>query len=184
MLVARQPSLAVRYGTRQPLDCEIAGAPHEDERAAVCDELPQVGDAGLADAAAVLGTDRGGLVAVDDLARTLVSEDNRVELLAQSAGADLRVVDRAGPELVLLEHPPGPAFVHVAAGPRLIRGDARCVKRGGPWVGRGSGVQRHRRQAEFGRDRLHPALRYAADVYHGSRGATFVRSPGFRSRRS
>jgi hypothetical protein len=102
MLVARQAPFAVPYWNRQPLDCEIAGAPHHDERAALCDELPQVVDAGLADAATVFGTDRRGLVAVDDLARTLVGDDNRVELLAQGAGANLRVVDRTRLEFELL----------------------------------------------------------------------------------
>src|SRR5439155_23299601 len=66
------------------------------------------------------GTDRVRLEAVDDRARILVRDDDRVELLPQLARANIRVVNRRQGELVLLEHPARPALVHVAAGPRLI----------------------------------------------------------------
>ena len=88
------PFFRFRTGIGSSLDRQVAGVAHRDERAAVGDELLQVLEAVLADAAAVLGTDRRRVEAVEDVARILVGEDDRVELLAQLAGADVGVVDR------------------------------------------------------------------------------------------
>ena len=140
VLIARQPFLQVPYRDRQLLDREIARVAHRDERAAVGDELFQVVEPRLADPAAILGPDRVRLEPVDDRARILIRDDDCVELRPQLAGADVRVVDRRQVELVLLEHPPRPPLVHVAAGPRLVHRDARSVKRNGFRV-QGSGFR-------------------------------------------
>src|SRR5439155_4352969 len=123
MLIARQPFLQVAHRNRQPVNREIACAAHRDERAAVGDELLQALDARLADPAAILGTYRARLVAVDDAPRILIGEDGSVELLPELAAASVGVVDRRETELVLLERPARPPLVHVAAGPRLIHRD-------------------------------------------------------------
>src|SRR5260221_11728621 len=120
--------LQVAHRNRQLLDREIARFAHRDERSALGDELFEVVDAGLADAAAILGANGRRVEAVDDPARILIGDDDRVELLAQLAVANLRVVDGRQVEFVLLEHPARPALVHIAARPRLIHGAARRLE--------------------------------------------------------
>jgi hypothetical protein len=120
VLVARQPLLQVAHGDRQLLDREIARVAHRHQRSTVGDELLQLLETRLADAAAIFGTDARRLVAVDDVARGLIGDDDRVEFLAEPAGPDVGVVDRRQVELVSLELSTHRVqFVHVAAGPRL-----------------------------------------------------------------
>jgi CRP-like cAMP-binding protein len=83
----------------------------------------------VADAAAILRADRVRGEAVDQFARRLVRQDDRIELLAQAAFANLTVVNRGDAELVLFQHPPRPAFVGVAARPGIVQPDARCADR-------------------------------------------------------
>ena len=82
---------------------------------------------------------------------------------AQLAGADVGVVDRRQVELVLLEHPARPAFVHVAAGPRRVHADARRLDRASALRPGGASAARDL-EAELARDRVErlPAARCTA----------------------
>ena len=165
-----------------------------DERAALGDEALEVVDAVVADAAAVLGPDRQRVEAVEDLARRLVGQDDRVEPLPQAARADVGVVDRRRRELVLLEHPARPALVDVAAGPRRVQPDARRAdgdRAGRVGDGRGVDAGGHRDadvtrrrvdhvaadvlDADFGRDAV--STRRSCDG-----GSNASRAPAFSSR--
>jgi hypothetical protein len=90
-------SLEVMHRDRQVFDGQVARVAHGDERAAVRHELLQLLHAGVADAAAIFGLIAG--VGCDDVARVLIGDDDRVELLAELAGADVGVVDRRQVEL-------------------------------------------------------------------------------------
>ena len=125
VLLRPERTLQIPDRNRQAFDDEIRSRAKGDERAAGRHELLKTLDARLPDAAAILGADRERAEAIEDIARVLIGQHNRIKPLPQSAGPDVRVVDRRHGEFVLLEHPAGPAFVDVAAGPgryKAIRG--------------------------------------------------------------
>ena len=72
------------------------------------------------------------LIAGNDLARALVGQNDGVEPSSQRALAEVAVVNRGVPELILVEYPAGPALVRVGARPRGVDGN--------PW-----GLDRHPR---------------------------------------
>ena len=162
VLLAAQPALQVAHRHREPIDRQIRGRAKRDQRAALRDESREVLDAGLADAAAVLGAHRRGVVAVDNVAWRLIRKDEHVVEAPEPAAPDVGVVDRRDLELVLFEHPPRPPFVDVAPGPRRVHRHARPPE--------GDGARHNRRlclagadlQAELARDGLHRVTRDAA----------------------
>ena len=69
MLIAAEALLQVLHRNRQLLNRQVARVPHRDQRAAFGDELLEVLDAGLANAASIFRADRRRVEAVDDGAR-------------------------------------------------------------------------------------------------------------------
>ena len=94
MLVAPQRPLEIAHRNREAIDREIAGAP------SVISVPPSATNCCSCSTPAspmpprYSGRIGAGVEAVDDLARRLVGEDDRVEALPQLAGADIGVVDR------------------------------------------------------------------------------------------
>ena len=96
------------------------------------------------------------------LVRLLVGEEDDVEPVAEPPGLHVRVVQRGVGELVLLDHPPRPAFVH-AGGPRLVEAEARGLegqRRAGRPLRQRAGLQSQR-----GRHLLHRLQRHAGDLH-------------------
>ena len=158
----RRSALDVPHRNRQTIDREIGRRAERDERAAFRDEAGEVLDADLADAAAVFRPDAFGVEAVDDLARRLIGQDDRVEALPQSAAADVGVVNGRRRELVLLEHPARPALVDVAAGPGRVQRRSAASAAGARRRRGTSGARRGRlRRGDVQAELLAPAPRSA-----------------------
>src|SRR5512133_1256993 len=91
-------------------------------------------------------------IAVDDAIGLLIGQHDHVEPVAQRAGLDVGIVQRGVGELVLLEHPPRPPFVHAAC-PWLIQRDPRRLEAVRRRAGRISG--RGHLESKRSRHRLH-----------------------------
>ena len=101
----------------------------------VVDEVAQGIGTELAEAADVLRWIRFLVVvllrvALEDVLRLLLRQDDRVEALAQAALADVGVVQRRVGQFVLVEDPAHPALVDRRP-PRLVDADARQRRRSG-----------------------------------------------------
>jgi hypothetical protein len=94
MLVATQVPPQIADRQVELIDEHVAGRAHGDERAALGHEAVEVADPDGPESTAILRTDRQRIKAVQHLARRLVRQDDHVEALAQTALADVGVVQR------------------------------------------------------------------------------------------
>jgi len=125
---ASDPFFRLRTGIGSFSIARSQAIAHRDQRAAGGDELLELPTPASPMPPRVLRPNLIRVVAVDDPAWILIGDDDRVEALAQLAGANVGRCGSRSVELVLLEHPPRPSLVHVPAGPRLIHRHARRVE--------------------------------------------------------